>query len=107
MASKAAKPAVNVLRKWVYNKSGFNQYGLKFHDAMYETPEVKEALRRLPQKIVDERNFRIIRALQLSMQKIVLPKDQWQKYEEDDYYLKDLLAEVEKEKAERDQWAKK
>jgi ubiquinol-cytochrome c reductase subunit 7 len=51
-------------------------------DVLYETPDVKEALRRLPSEVVDERNFRIIRALQLSGQKRILPKEQWTKYEE-------------------------
>jgi len=45
-------------------------------------PNVAEALRRLPQEILDQRNFRIIRALQLSASHRVLPKEQWTKYEE-------------------------
>ena len=56
--------------------------GLKIHDCFYETPEVKEAIRRLPPKVVDERNFRIFRALQLSMTKTYLPQEQWTKYED-------------------------
>ena len=56
--------------------------GLMRDDVLYETPDVKEALRRLPREVVDERTFRIIRALQLSGQKKILPKDQWTKYEE-------------------------
>lgn len=56
--------------------------GLWHDDMLYESEDVKEALRRLPTKILDERNFRIVRALQLSCQKIVLPQEQWTKYEE-------------------------
>lgn len=56
--------------------------GLRYDDCLYESPEVKEALRRLPQHLVDERNFRIIRAMQLNCNKIVLPKEQWTKFEE-------------------------
>ncbi|KAJ4430119.1 hypothetical protein ANN_22329 [Periplaneta americana] len=54
------------------------------HDDCYDedNPDVKEALRRLPAHLVDERNFRITRALQLSLQKIVLPREEWVKFEE-------------------------
>lgn len=71
---------------------------------MYETEEVKEALRRLPQHLSDERTYRIIRAMHLSMTKTILPKDQWTKYEEDFKYLEPYLKEVEKEKAEKIEW---
>lgn len=59
-----------------------NVVGLHHDDVLYETPEVKEAIRRLPQDIVDERNYRLMRAMHLSMTKTILPKDQWTKYEE-------------------------
>jgi hypothetical protein len=36
------------LRRWMFNLSGFNQYGLYKNDVMLETPEVEEAIRRLP-----------------------------------------------------------
>lgn len=51
-------------------------------DALYENKDVKEALRRLPQHIRDERNFRIVRAMQLDAQKRILPKEQWTKFED-------------------------
>lgn len=51
-------------------------------DVIYETPDVKEALRRLPPEVIDQRNYRILKALQLSGQKRILPKEQWTKYEE-------------------------
>ena len=51
-------------------------------DVLYETPDVEEAIRRLPQKIVDDRNYRIMRALQVSGQKKLLPKNEWTKYED-------------------------
>ena len=51
-------------------------------DVLYETPDVEEALRRLPTHLVDERNFRITRALQLSGQKRILPKEEWTKLED-------------------------
>ena len=45
-------------------------------------PDVAEALRRLPQEVLDQRNFRIVRAMQLSACHRILPKEQWTKYEE-------------------------
>ena len=36
------------VRKWMYNLSGWNQYGLYKDDLLVEYPEVTEALRRLP-----------------------------------------------------------
>jgi len=95
------------LRRWAYYKAGFNKYGLKIHDILHETPEVEEAIRRLPDSIKDERNYRIIRALQLSMMKNVLPKEEWTTYDQDDYYLDKYLDEVKRESQERLEWAKK
>jgi Ubiquinol-cytochrome C reductase complex 14kD subunit len=56
--------------------------GLMHDDTLYETPEVKEALRRLPKKLQEERQYRISRALYLSMRKEILPKAEWTKFEE-------------------------
>ena len=44
---------------------------------MEEDPIVEEAIRRLPEKEQDQRLFRIKRALDLSMKKNILPRDQW------------------------------
>lgn len=65
---------------------------------------IGEALRRLPQEIKDQRNFRIIRAMQLDCCKRILPKEQWTKYEEDVKYLTPYLEEVMKEKEEKEKW---
>lgn len=50
------------------------------NDAIHS--DVAEALRRLPQEIIDQRNFRLVRAQQLSACHRILPKEQWTKYEE-------------------------
>ncbi|KYN40392.1 Cytochrome b-c1 complex subunit 7 [Trachymyrmex septentrionalis] len=67
-------------------------------------PDVAEALRRLPQEVLDQRNFRIIRAMQLSACHRILPKEQWTKYEEDVDYLTPYLDEIEKENEEKARW---
>lgn len=73
-------------------------------DCLYETEDVQEAIRRLPEHIVDERNFRMVRAMQLSLQKTILPKEEWTKYEEDVLYLTPIVKQVEKERKEREAW---
>ena len=50
-------------------------------DTLHETPEVKEALRRLPKNLAEERQYRITRAFYLSMRHEVLPKEEWTSYE--------------------------
>merc|ERR1712203_342157 len=97
------------LKRWAYNASGFNQFGLYHDDCLYENDDVKEALRRLPGHLLDERAFRIQRAVQCSVQKTVLPKDQWPAYDEDrekGRYLQPYLEEVVKERKEKEEWAK-
>lgn len=68
----------------------YSLIGLYHDDCLYETQDVQEALRRLPQKVLDDRNFRMQRALHLSLTKSILPKDQWISYEEVQYEDKQL-----------------
>lgn len=75
-------------------------------DLLHETEDVKEALRRIPEHVVDERNFRLVRAMQLSLQKTILPKDEWTKYEEDKLYLSPVVEKVKQERLEREKWEK-
>ncbi|XP_019731248.1 cytochrome b-c1 complex subunit 7 [Hippocampus comes] len=95
------------VRKWYYNLSGFNKIGLMRDDTIYEDNDVKEALRRLPENVYNDRMFRIKRALDLSMKHQILPKDQWTKYEEDEHYLMPYLDEVIRERKEKEEWMKK
>ncbi|KAI1902519.1 hypothetical protein AGOR_G00045590 [Albula goreensis] len=95
------------VRKWYYNAAGFNKLGLMYDDTIYEDSDVKEALRRLPEPVYNERVFRIKRALDLSMKQAILPKDQWTKYEEDVRYLSPYLKEVIRERKEKEEWQKK
>ncbi|EFX83282.1 hypothetical protein DAPPUDRAFT_301847 [Daphnia pulex] len=110
MAVTKAPGFINQLRatlgRFAYNASGFNKYGLMHDDVLFETPDVEEAIRRLPQKVVDDRNYRIMRALQYSGLKKYLPREQWTKYEEDVKYLQPYLQEVIKERQEKESWEK-
>lgn len=51
-------------------------------DTLYENPDVKEAILRLPEPVYNDRMFRIKRALDLSLKHQILPKNQWTKFEE-------------------------
>ncbi|KAL7829633.1 hypothetical protein AOLI_G00305180 [Acnodon oligacanthus] len=51
-------------------------------DTIYEDTDVKEAIHRLPERVYNDRMFRIKRALDLSMKQQILPKNQWTKFEE-------------------------
>ncbi|TGZ54465.1 cytochrome b-c1 complex subunit 7 [Temnothorax longispinosus] len=91
------------LRKLVFNLSGYNKYGLYTHDIIYyDDPVVREALRRIPEEVLDARNFRHIRAIQLSFLKIYLPREKWVTYEQDiEYrYLGPYMEEIQTEQAE-------
>ncbi|XP_068431458.1 cytochrome b-c1 complex subunit 7 [Clinocottus analis] len=110
MASRAPAATGKLLdgvRKWYYSKSGFNKLGLFRDDCLFEDPDVKEALRRLPEDQYNDRMFRLKRALDLSMKQRLLPKDQWTKYEADVHYLTPYLEEVIRERKEREEWMKK
>merc|ERR1711915_865043 len=103
-------PLLNSLKRFAFRWSGFNQLGLYHDDCLYENDDVKEALRRIPQTTKDDRNYRMQRAIHLSLTKSILPKDQWVSFEEDrekGRYLQPFLTEVIKERMEREEWNKK
>lgn len=57
--------------------------GLRREDLYSEIyPDVVEAIRRLPEEEKNLRNYRIKRALDLSLKHQILPKEQWTKPEE-------------------------
>ena len=89
-------------RKLVYNLSGFNRYGLHRDDCLDPTNSVvAEALTRLPKDIIEERNYRLLRAMQLSLTHSYLPKKEWTQFEKDTKYLEPYIIEVCKEFYER------
>merc|ERR1712121_241024 len=97
----------NSLKRWAYRASGYNQYGLYHDDCLYVDDDVNEAINRLPQRLKDVRHWRMQVAFQLSVQKNILPKEQWVSYEEDrekGRYLQPYLTEVIKEREEREEW---
>ncbi|CAJ0944612.1 unnamed protein product, partial [Mesorhabditis belari] len=116
----AGKPAVEVAKiAWKYDNKlmssiryfswqylwGGREYGLQFHDQMFEpAPEVTEALNRLNLKepwLFDARKKRLSYAHTLAMHGEILPKNKWTKWEEETWYLKPYLDEIEAEKDAR------
>ena len=72
-----------------YAMQGYNEVGL-YHDDLLsedmlhpEKCEVGEAVRRLPPDLQDERSFRIVRAMNLSANKQILPKAEHVSFQED------------------------
>ncbi|KAG5213413.1 hypothetical protein JEQ12_009199 [Ovis aries] len=62
-------------------------------DAIYENDDVKEALRRLPENLYDDRAC-IKRAVDSHMRQQILPKPQGTEHEEGKFYLEPPLKEV-------------
>ncbi|CAH1423898.1 unnamed protein product [Lactuca virosa] len=89
-------------KKTIANR--LRKYGLRYDDLYdpMESLDIKEALARLPREIVDARNQRILRAMDLSMKHEYLPKDLEAQQTPFRSYLTDMLALVEREKAERE-----
>ncbi|XP_030548302.1 cytochrome b-c1 complex subunit 7-2, mitochondrial-like isoform X1 [Rhodamnia argentea] len=79
-------------------------YGLRYDDLYdgYYDLDVKEALNRLPREIVDARNQRIKRAMDLSMKHEYLSENLQGMQTPFRSYLQDMLSLVKKENAERE-----
>lgn len=96
----------SAFQKVAYNLAGFNKLGLWRDDLLHEDEDVSDALKRLPQNVIDERNYRMLRATQLSLSHTILPKEQWTKLEDDKLYLTPVVEQVKKEKTEQEEWNK-
>ncbi|KAI5669502.1 hypothetical protein M9H77_19355 [Catharanthus roseus] len=70
------------------------KYGLRYddlYDPMYDL-DIKEALNRLPREVVDARNQRLKRAMDLSLKHKYLPEDVQAQQTPFRSYLQDMLA---------------
>ena len=63
--------------------------------------QIEEALRRLPQDVLDARMQRHKRAMDLNLKHKALPQELQDKQTPFEYYLQDELARVQAEEAER------
>uniref|UniRef100_A0A0C9S9W1 Cytochrome b-c1 complex subunit 7 n=1 Tax=Wollemia nobilis TaxID=56998 RepID=A0A0C9S9W1_9CONI len=80
------------------------KYGLRYDDLYDQTfdLDIQEALNRLPQEVVDARNQRIKRAMDLSMKHEYLPKELQAVQTPFRTYLQDMLELVQAERKERE-----
>ncbi|KAH0435858.1 ubiquinol-cytochrome c reductase complex 14 kda protein [Colletotrichum camelliae] len=87
---------------WYANAAGHRKLGLRFDDLIEEENDiVQKALKRLSPKESYDRVFRLRRAVQLSYQHKLLPKDEWTKPSEDVPYLGPLIQQIQAEEAEK------
>lgn len=80
-----------------------SKYGLRYED-LYDPQmdlDVDEALRRLPQEVIDARNQRLKRAHDVSMKHSELPKELQAMQTPFEPYMKDSLDQVKLENEER------
>ncbi|KAL6064807.1 Cytochrome b-c1 complex subunit 7, mitochondrial [Balamuthia mandrillaris] len=92
----------SLLKSYTPGVDGYQQYGLLPDDLINaETDELQETLRRLPKDVLDKRQARIKRALDLNMKQYELPEEEWTRPEEEVPYLEPYLTEVHQEFQER------
>ncbi|XP_051134735.1 cytochrome b-c1 complex subunit 7 [Andrographis paniculata] len=94
-------PLAAIHMKTISNR--LRKYGLRhddLYDPMYDL-DVKEALNRLPREIVDARNQRLLRAMDISMKHEYLPENLQAMQTPFRNYLQDMLTLVKRENAER------
>ncbi|KAL6985306.1 hypothetical protein U1Q18_018682 [Sarracenia purpurea var. burkii] len=110
MASSLTKWLVDPRKNWFAAKhkkvltQRLSRYGLRYDDLYdpYYDLDIKEALNRLPREVVDARNQRLKRAMDLSMKHEYLPEHLQAMQTPFRSYLQDMLALVKRENAERE-----
>ena len=96
-----------VYYRWWYKNVGHQKFGLRLDDLWtHLNPDVSVAITRLSEEEYNLRNWRIKRALDLSMKNRILPPEQWTKPEEDIRYILVHVLQIEKEREEREAWDK-
>merc|ERR1711865_713985 len=87
---------------WGSVSKQLNRFGLRYEDILVETPEVREALRRLSPEAKEGRSQRYRRAIDLSFKKHYSPETIQAKLDASKPYLN--IKQVEREYAERIHW---
>jgi len=90
------------LERFYTSAMNYRRYGLRFEDVLLETPDVREALTRLPKDVLSARDDRIKQALVLHTGGDQLPRDQWTGEDDDLPYLAPYLAQVVQERRDRE-----
>merc|ERR1712070_1193667 len=100
------KPIVDICANWYADAYGrqLKKYGLRFE--YVETPELKEALTRLPPAELEGRSMRYKRAIDLSFKKSYLPAHMQEAHDPFVSYIAEPLKKVEAEVWEQKEWEK-
>ena len=97
-------------RKFQYYQTNHYKLGLMEHDRFFgDNSNIKEAMRRLrisEPEVWTERSFRISRAMNFDIKRMLIPTEEWVQYEQDVPYLQPFLAEIEREQDEDRHWKK-
>lgn len=87
-------------------KKVLNDYGLKYHDILIETPDVMSAINRLSPEEKQAMQRRLTRAFDCSLKQKPMPAEMQAKMgtemTDDDFYLAQHLADIEADKNERE-----
>ncbi|KAF6167281.1 hypothetical protein GIB67_043142 [Kingdonia uniflora] len=99
--SPAKNPLAKIHRNTIAKR--LRRCGLRYDDLydQYMDLDINEALNRLPREVVDARNQRLKRAMDLSMKHDELPADLQAMQTPFRTYLAEMLALVQRENAER------
>lgn len=96
------------LAEWYSDFQGYRRYGLLKDDLVPEThPVVQEALKRLSDKELYDRTFRLVRASELHFKHETLPKEHQPTTEEDVRYLRKHMLDIFREQAELQRYNRK
>ncbi len=90
---------------WRQVERRLRRYGLLYEDILIDqTPEMKEALRRLPKEEYVARAMRQKRAVDLGVKKLYLPEEMQTNYNARRMYLQPYLTQVINEELEKAAW---
>ncbi|KAH3712346.1 cytochrome b-c1 complex subunit 7-like [Dreissena polymorpha] len=83
----------------IWRTAEFPKLGLMIHDLYcpIKSPVVKEAIKRLPERVAVERQLRISRAITLGMAHKHLPQEEWMTPEKNVPYMDEAIKQVERE----------
>ena len=104
MSTIKALKTIAQAAKQLKGPTQYHMLGLLTDDMHRETDVVKEAVKRLPRDVREQREFRLLVACQMSMKKEILPADKWTKLEQDIEYLQPYLDMVTKEQQAKKKW---
>ena len=86
-------------------KKVLNEYGLKYHDILIETPDVLSAIARLSPAEKENLDRRVYRAFDISLKQKPMPKEMQDKaptLDSSDFYLEEHMDDIVSEKNERE-----